>query len=301
MDKVSNYANVKRAIFAMLCSALAFSTMQIFVAKTADTIPVFQQMFFRNLIATFIAYLFIKKDKIQIVTDQKNLKVLVARSLVGYLSVMCNFYASGNANQGDVATLAKMSPFITILGASIFLKEKITKVQIKALILAAAGAVMVSGPKFDSHFLPIFAAFCAAIFSGFAHTFISMLKGKEKPWSIIFFFSGFSTLLSLPLMLQNYKAPTQGEFLMLLMIGIFAAIGQLLMTYSYSLAKASVVSIYNYSGIIFSMFLGFTFLQDSISILSLGGGVLVILGGVTMYLGNKKSELLSTTANAKVI
>lgn len=51
--------------------------------------------------------------------------------------------------------------------------------------------------------------------------------------------------------------PSFKQAVLLLLIGVFGSLGQAFITYAYRFAPASEISIYNYSGIIFSMILGF--------------------------------------------
>lgn len=68
-----------------------------------------------------------------------------------------------------------------------------------------------------------------------------------------------------------------------------AAVGQIGLTYAYSYAKASEVSVFNYSGIPFAMLLGALFLRQPVTVSALAGSVLVILAGVISFLGERRA------------
>ncbi|MFI3226738.1 MAG: DMT family transporter [Clostridia bacterium] len=285
--------NKLKGIVFMCCSALAFASMQALVALTADTVPLFEQLFFRNLIATLVAFISVYKNKLPLLGTKGNRKVLILRSLNGYLGMITLFYASANANQGDVAIINKMSPFIVTILAFLFLKEKITKYQVIGLLVAFGGAFFVANPQFNSNLFPIFVAILSAFFSGFAYTFLGLLKGREHPAVIIFFFSAFSTIFTAPVMMLDFVLVPPKTFLLLLCIGLSAALGQICLTYAYSCSKASEVSIYNYSGIIFSMILGYIFLEQAVPSTSSIGAILVIISALIVYFGNRYDEKLS--------
>ncbi|MFI3312357.1 MAG: DMT family transporter [Eubacteriales bacterium] len=280
--------NKTKAICLMLVSAMTFAMMQIMIALTASTIPLFQQLFFRNLIASLVAYSAIYRQKLKPLGEKSNRGRLTWRAVFGYLGMITTFYASGHGVQGDVSTITKMSPFVVMVLAVIFLKEKVTKYQIVAIVVAFFGVYFVANPQFNSDVLPTIAAALACIFSGAAYTMVSALKGRERPEVIIFYFSAFSTVVTLPLMMPGFVMPTPLEWLGLLGIGLFAALGQITLTYSYAYAKASEVSIYNYSGIVFSMLFGWMFLGESLKSTSLLGGLLVIVAGLIVYFGGRK-------------
>lgn len=287
-------SNQSKGIVLMILSTIAFALMQVVVAKTSPTIPLFEQLFFRNLIATVVAYISIRKYKEKPFGSKENRKVLLVRSITGYLGMIALFYATANASQGDVAIINKMSPFFVTIFSFVFLKEVITKHQVLALFIAFIGALIVSNPQFNSNSFAIFVAFLSAIFSGISYTSVGMLKGKESPRVIVFFFSLFTTVLTFGSMLFNFVMPTFNEFILLLLIGFFALIGQITLTNSYVLAKTSSVSIFNYLGIIFSMIFGYMFLGQGIKITSAFGAVFVIMAGVIVLRGEKQQVKISS-------
>ena len=77
---------------------------------------------------------------------------------------------------------------------------------------------------------------------------------------------------------------------LLLLIGVFGSLGQAFITYAYRFAPASEISIYNYSGIIFSMILGFFILGEPVKFTSVIGGALVAAASVMVYVYNNRSN-----------
>lgn len=282
-----------KGIVLMILSTIAFALMQVAVAKTAPTIPLYEQLFFRNLFATIVAYMSIRKLKEKPFGAKNNRGLLLLRSITGFIGMVTLFYATANASQGDVAIINKMSPFIVTILSVFFLKESISKYQIVALFTAFLGAIVVSNPQFNSNSFAIFIAFLSAVFSGMSYTSVGLLKGKESPTVIVFFFSFFTTVLTSVGMAINFVIPTLNEFIMLLMIGFFALIGQITLTYSYTLAKASEVSIFNYLGIIFSMIFGYIFFGQQIKVTSVLGAVFVIMAGVIVLKGEYQKMKVS--------
>ncbi len=232
----------------MILSALGFSAMQIAIAKTAQGIPLFEQLFFRNLFACIAAFVSLRRKNLAAFGKRENRGLLVFRSAAGYAGMIALFYASGHAAQGDVAIINKMSPFVVTVLACLFLKEKFTAYQGVALGLAFGGALLVSNPTFQSHWFPVAVAFLSAVFSGVAYTAIGALKNREPPEVIVFFFSLFSTIASGIAMLPQFKVPDARELAWLICIGVFAFVGQIALTQAYVHAPAAQVSIFNYSG-----------------------------------------------------
>ena len=279
-----------QASLLMLLSAASFAAMQVVVARSADRIPLFEQLLFRNLLTSFVALIEIRRLKQCPFGKPGNRKLLLLRSVAGYLGMVCLFYASAHGAQGDVSVMNKLSPFLVTLLAVAFLGEKVNGRQLLALLLAMAGAVTVSNPTFSSGGYTMLIAFLSALFSGIAYTTVGALKGREEPCVTVFFFSFFSTIVTAVFVLRNFVLPSAADLVMLLLIGVFALGGQLALTYSYTMAKASEVSIFNYSGILFSMLFGLIFLRQPIKPTSVLGAALVVLAGLLTMLEQVRKE-----------
>ena len=92
-------------------------------------------------------------------------------------------------------------------------------------------------------------------------------------------------------MMMNFVMPTLGEFFILFGgIGISAAIGQFGLTYAYTFAPASEVSIYNYVIIITSMLMDYILFSTIPDLFSFIGGFIIISTAIYLYLHNKKKE-----------
>ncbi len=267
----------------MLTSALMFSAMQIVVRLTGDRIPLMEQVFFRSIVCAAMCLVILRKNKLPLFGGIKDQPLLFLRSGFGSLGIITLFYASARANQADVTILSKLSPFLITLFAFLFLKEKIAKIQIPALLIAFCGVLFVARPAFHSNVLPLFMAFLNSIFSSITYTLLAYSKDKVNAFTIIMHFSTVCTLASVPFFVTNIAVPDPKDFFLLLLMGVFGGFGQIALTYAYRMAPASEVSIYNYSGILFSMFLGYIVLGETVAHTSLIGGALVILASLLTY------------------
>ena len=108
--------------------------------------------------------------------------------------------------------------------------------------------------------------------------------------TIIMHFSTFCVIATIPFMIYDFVLPNAHELFLLLLIGIFGGFGQITLTYSYRMATASEISIYNYSGIIFSIILGFIFLGEVPDWSSLIGCGLVIIAALITYIFSGKNN-----------
>ena len=288
MTTLNGMSERTKGAVLMCTSAFLFSAMQIPISLSGTTIPIMEQVFFRNIVTLILSFILIMRSGGSLFGTKKNQPLLFVRSAFGFLGLITQFYAVAHANQGDVSTMMKLSPFMITLWAVIFLKEKIRKVQVPALLIAFLGAAFVANPAFNSNLFPLFMAFLCAFFSSVSYTLLAYFKNKVDGMTIIMHFSTFCVLACIPFMIFDFVMPTFKELLLLLLIGVFGGFGQIALTYAYRLATAAEISIYNYSGIVFSIILGYVFLGEVLDVTSVIGCALVIIAALITYIFSGK-------------
>ena len=276
----------KKGIIYILLSALFFSIMAAFV-KSVPELPLTEKMFFRNLVGLIAVSFTVFRKKIKLKPQKPTLMFL--RSLFGLIGVGLYYAALERLPLANAVILNKLSPFFVMVFAVFFLKEKVNRPQKVALLIAIVGALFVVRPSLDYSLLPGVLGLLSAAFAGAAYTVIRKLTAYDPPILIVFYFCLFSSIVLLPFMaIEGFVVPDILEFLSLIGIGVSALIAQLFMTNAYQYAPASELSIYSYSDIIFSFMIGLVIWFELPDVLSLFGGVLIVLGGIVNYMNSRK-------------
>ena len=276
-----------KAVIYIILSALSFSFMNMFVRMAGD-IPAFQKSFFRNIVALIFATVVLIKNKQSFKWKEGNFKYLFLRSLTGTIGIVCNFYALGKIPLADASILNKMSPFFVIIFSILILKEKLTFLQGTAVFAAFIGTLFVIKPSFQNiDLFPSIIALLGGMGAGFAYTMVRILgnRGENGPL-IVFFFSAFSCLVTLPSLIFDFHPMEWWQVLMLVGAGLGATGGQFGITAAYCHAPAREISIYDYSQIIFVTLLGFLFLGEVPDVYSFIGYILICAMAVLMFLYN---------------
>jgi len=283
---VEKMENRKKGITYILLSSLFFALMAATVKYLGD-MPTAEKIFFRNLVGIFVAFSLVKKSGSSLFGNNK--KLLILRSTFGLLGIAAYFYALANMKLSDAVILNKMSPFFVMIFAALFLKEKITKKQLIALVTAALGAILVIRPGFDSNLIPSLIALMSSLFAGVAYTLVRQLRKTDSAATVVFYFSFFSTIAMIPFMLSgSFVIPTALQALALLALGLFAAAAQMFMTNAYRHAEAGELSIYTYANIVFSSIFGLVLFQEIPDFFSVFGAVLIISAGYLNYRAKEK-------------
>lgn len=156
----------QKGAIMMLLSAFFMAGMQVSVNFTSPAVSFMDQVFARHLIGLIVSAFLCRKMRLSLASTKAYSLPLLINSLFGWLSMYTLFYASRYAHQGDVAILSKLSPFLVIILSALFLKEKLTRIQIPALILSLLGGYIAADPSFTSDKLPLLAAFLSCLFGG---------------------------------------------------------------------------------------------------------------------------------------
>lgn len=278
-----------KGIICIIMSAFCFALMSFFVRMAGD-LPSIQKSFFRNFVAAIFASVILMKNGVPFRCKKENLGYMLGRSICGTIGILCNFYAVDHLVLADASMLNKMSPFFAVIFSYFLLREKITVPQGLFVIGAFVGSLFVIKPTFSNmDLVPSLIGLCGGIGAGAAYTMVRKLGERgEKGSFIVFFFSTFSCVVTLPWLLFDYHPMSLAQIGILLFAGLSAAGGQFSITAAYCYAPAREISVYDYSQIIFSAGLGFFFFDQIPDLLSWIGYAVICLMAAAMFLYNNR-------------
>lgn len=278
--------NTTKGIIALIISSLGFSIMALCVKYSGD-LPTVQKTFFRNFIAMLIALVLVIRHKEKLFGKKENQGLLMLRSVLGLIGVLLNFFTIDRMVLSDADILNKLSPFFTILLCAYFLKEHVHKFQLWSIIIAFIGAIFIIKPSLSSDTLYALIGVLGALCAAGAYTVLRVLGSREKYYTVVFYFSGFSSLVLLPFFIWYYEPMTMNQFLILICSGIAAAAGQFGLTIAYSYAPAKEISIFFYSTILFTALFSVIVFNEIPDILSLTGYVIIFGASYYMFMKNR--------------
>ncbi|MBE2894463.1 DMT family transporter [Spirabiliibacterium falconis] len=284
-------SNLSKGILAMLVSALAFTVMGVCL-KLAGDLPVVQKSIFRNAIAAILSGFLVWKHQVCYFGEKRNRKTLILRSLFGLSGILMSFYSIDHLVLSDADMIMKLSPFILIVLSAIFLQERVTSKQIAFCAMAFLGLLLIIKPRFDTTLFPYLVALGGAIAAAGAYLMLRVLalsNVSESPYTIVFFFSFFSTVALLPPLLFVVEPMTSLQLLLLIGSGVAATFGQFGITLAYRFASATEVSIYSYTSVIFAALFSVFLFHEMPDWASWVGYIFIFISGYGMFLINRHS------------
>ncbi len=274
--------NQQKGILWLVIASLGFSLMGMFVKISGD-LPVMQKSLFRNLVGMVIPLYFVIKYNEPLFGQLKNQTLLMARSTFGLVGVLLNYYTIDRMVLSDADMLNKLSPFFTIILCAIFLKERVEKYQVIAIMIAFFGTIFIIKPSFSSDISVALIGILGALFAAFAYTTLRVLGPREKFYTTVFYFSFFSTVVLLPFVIFNYEPMTTTQLIYLLLSGVFATVGQFGITIAYQFAPAKDISIFFYATVLFSAIISLIIFQEYPDIFSYIGYIVIFSASYYMF------------------
>lgn len=275
---------MSKGIRLMLVAILFFATMNILI-KTIPRIGPVEIVFFRSIVSFFISVVALKKQKVNLWGNNK--KWLIIRGVAGSIGLLLFFSTIQQMPLASAVAIQYLSPIFTSVLGIFIVKERVFSIQWIFFLISFVGVILIQG--FDPRItqLQLIIGISSALASGLAYNSIRKLKLSEHPLVIIFYFP----LITIPitgvyLIFFNWVTPNLIELLVLLTIGVATQFAQYFMTKAYQLEDLSKVSSVQYVGIVFALIFGFLFFDESYTLKSFLG-ILVVLIGVILNIAFK--------------
>ena len=234
-----------------------FSIMVMLAKLLSANHSVIEIAFYRNLIGSvpffFIVFALGRREILKLNTKPMLVGV---RAVLGTITLMITFFAYSLMPLADTtALLFTGSLFVPIL-AVIVLKEFVGPYRWSAVVVGFAGVIIMARPTGDVYVLGITVALCAALLQATLQIILRYLGRYETPETISFYFFVIGTILTAAAMPFVAVTPTMGEIPLLIGVGLSGAAAQWLLSLAYRNAPAAVVSVFNYTSIVWATMFG---------------------------------------------
>ena len=271
-------------LFYMLISVTFFSLMDVLVKVTGEY-ALGEILFFRSLFGLIPIFFLIPKNRLKNFYKTQKISLHFYRSLFGTIAMASIFIALRNLELAETVAMTFAGPIFVTLFSIFFLSEKVRLTRWSAVIIGFVGVIFISRPGFET--ANIFYVFPIIFCLGFAAVCILIRKLTlygESVWLIAFYFtlvSGLAGLATLPF--GGWLIPTKIDFILLVLIGIFGSVANLLLTQSYKLAEVSLTTPLKYLALIYAIAFGFFIFQEIPSSYTILGAGLVVVSSLIIF------------------
>lgn len=276
-----------------IVSVVFLGTMAACVKYLGEAVPSGQIIFVRGLISIVVLALIAWRVEGLHLLKTRNLRSHALRSLSGTASMFCLFTALTMLPFADVTAITFTTPmFLTVL-AMLFLGERIHAYRWSALVIGFAGVLIMVGPHLSlegGDLLGVLVALAAAVFAALALMFLRSMSGGEHAITITFYFSLTSMVCGGLTAVAGWPWPSAEQWAVIVGVGVFGALGQLLLSYSYRFAEASTIAPLDYANLVVAVLYGY-FLFDEIPGLStwIGAPLVAAAGLIILWREYRRS------------
>jgi drug/metabolite transporter (DMT)-like permease len=273
---------------------LMFTVMNMFAKMLSVNHSVIEIAFYRNLVAClpFLILIFgFGRREILIIRSKPSLVGI--RAIIGTLSLVTTFYAYSLMPMADAtALLFSASLFIPVLGV-IFLKETVGPYRWAAVGIGFIGVVIMSRPSGDVYTLGIIVCLVAALMHAILQIIVRYLGRYESTETIAFYFFVIGLILTaLPLPFIAVR-PTLAEVPLLVGVGLSGAAAQWLLTFAFRNAKAAIITVFNYSSIVWATLFGWMIWNEWPLPAVMLGAAIVIASNILMIWRESRLDKIS--------
>ena len=306
--------NNTKGIFLILFGMALFSIQDSLIKYVFEDLSLYELYFGRTFVATIwlFSFLLISKKKIVFKTHYPLLTLLrVILFFIGFSSfyISLSFMTLAMAN-----ALFFSSPFFMSIFAKLFLKEDIGIRRWSAIVVGFLGVVVVLNPDFSNfnyfNLLPVLCAFCYAasmtitkvtsdkdgVYTQMIHLYMAAITFSL----IIYYFAGKGQFNNfdnptLQFILRDWFSNPTHSWPYIFIMGTVAAISFYCVFSAYSIASPSVVSLFEYSLIIWAMIAGYILFKTIPETNTFIGSAIIIAAGVYIYMREKARDQMIVT------
>lgn len=228
-------------IALMLISEVCWVTMNAMIKHLSDSYPALQLLFFRNAVTVPVMIWLVMLTGGYSVLRTHRARLHLLHALIGVTGMTCLIVSVSRLSLSDTVTITYAAPlFITALSVP-FLNEKVGFRRWAAVLVGFAGVLIVARP--DIGINPVILILLGGTLC-FASTVIIRrhLSRTENSAAVTLYYSIAGTCaggLALPWV---WVAPTAFDWMILLVMGVIAALTQITLTMAIKEAPVSVLS-----------------------------------------------------------
>ena len=197
----------------------------------------------------------------------------------------------------DTTAIGFTTPLFLMLGATLFLKEKLIWQRWGAALVGFAGVLVVVGPRLSGeNWVPALMMLASAPVFAASYLVTKVLTRHDRPDVIVLWQSLSIAILTLPLSIYLWQPLEPIQWGIFLLGGAMGSAGHWCLTHALKLADVSVTQPVKFLELIWATLLGYFVFQDEPATTTLLGGGIIIASTLTIARWESRSRRRATAA-----
>lgn len=286
-------------ILSLCAGVFLFSIQDAILKGMSGDHAVTLAMVLRSIVALPILLVMVHYESGLKALKTRNWRLLVARGLTLLTAYTTYYMAFPALPLAEAIALFFISPIFVTLLAALFLREKVTPRSWAAVIMGFVGVLIILRPG-TGLFEP---AALLSLFSAAAYAFAMVLArkyGSDEPTTVMAFYvngaylvtASLTALLfhalgvtalghpSLDFLVRPWAMPDATDLGLMALCGIIAAAAMSFLTHAYRMAKANLVAVFEYTGMLWVPLWGFLLFDEVPRLTTVIGTAVIIAAGL---------------------
>ncbi len=281
-----------RGILIYVVNTICFSVISLLVKELSIQFSISELLLVR-FFCTFLgmALLIQFKGGFPLLRTRKALDLAI-RTASGMIAIALSFVAFSGALLADATALVFSAPLFTLLLSIPVLSERINRQKIFAVLTGFLGVVLITRPGFNNVSPALYAALGSAIFFSIVTVWLRRLNQTVHPLAISFYYNLTGTLVFFLWSWSSGWSEAWSEIHgMLLLLGLIGIIQQVMLSYSFRFAEASLLAPFDYLSLPLALVFGYWFWNEFPDWLSLVGSTIILISGMMLMLRHWSIDL----------
>jgi len=248
----------------------------VLIKYVGSELPPVQAAFIRYLFGFVVLLpLFIRNGTH--IFDTKHIHLHGLRGFIQALAVMLWFYAVTKLPIAEVTALGFVSPIFVVFGAVFFLRERMNKARIAAVVLGLVGVFVILRPGFSVINSGSVAMLLAAPLFAASKVLTKYLVKHDSGATIVVYLSVFAALTMAIPAISVWTQPSGLNLLLLAGTALFATMAHLCMARGLALIDVTVSQPVDFLQLVWSTLIGIMlFSETPVVWIWIGGGIVVV-------------------------
>jgi len=311
MTQVQN--NSKGILYILMGMAL-FSIQDALIKFIYEEVALYELYFGRTATALILLTGYLKFSKQKIILKTHYLFLTVVRVFCFFFGFSFFYISLTFMSLAEANALFFSSPFFVSILAVVFLKEKVGIRRWFAILIGFIGVFIVLNPDFNNfNYMKLAPVICALCYS-ISMTITKITSDKDNVYTQMIHLYIGATIISILFFIftgkgqfNNFSDPTF-QFIFrewgtnlsfsvpfIVAMGTIATFSFYFIFNAYRIASPSVVSIYEYSLIIWSILAGFILFNNTPTLNTFIGVAIIIGAGIYIYMREKTQDQMVAT------
>lgn len=291
-----------------------FSIQDVIIKYFSGNYSVLQIVFVRGCIALVLLLTLFRTLPQRIPLVSKRPLLMLCRGLLGFSSYTCYYMAVAAMPLAEVVSITFTMPLFVTAMSALILREKVGIRRWAAVVIGFAGVLIILSPRGEFNGLAVVFAFCAAITYASQTIFTRFLGIHDNPLTIafdaIFIFTCASGILgllmhfgllsitsshpSLAFLGRDWGMPATPDLLLMLVIGMIAAVGFYCLSQAYCVSEASAIAPFEFTYILWAVMFGYLFWHETPGPTTFIGIAVLVGSSLYIWYRERKIELPET-------